>query len=113
MIIVAKVKQKSELILWKNDHEVINWFKNLEKGPKVKFVQFDIDSFYPFISKELLNKTLEYKTTMVPVRDPDLEIIYHARKSLLFSGSGCWVKNMVIPSTSPWELTTGRKSVSW
>ena len=89
---VANVKEESGLMLWKNDHDVINWFKNLENGPKIKFIQFDIESFYPSISKELLTKALEYAATMVPVEESDLEIIFHSRKSLLFSGSSCWMK---------------------
>ena len=80
------------LNLWKNTHSVLNWFNELEKGRKSKFVQFDIESFYPSITKELLTKALEYAQSIVQIDKADLDIIHHSRKSLLFSGTDCWIK---------------------
>ena len=63
--IVNEIKNASHLNLWKNTHSVLNWFNELEKGRKSKFVQFDIESFYPSITKELLTKALEYAQSIV------------------------------------------------
>ncbi len=90
--IVTDLKEKSGLNLWKNNENVLGWFKNMEKGKKSKFVQFDIESFYPSISRDLLTKALIYAKTYVPVKESDSDIIYHSRKSLLFSESSSWVK---------------------
>ena len=90
--IVNEIKNASHLILWKNIHSVLNWFNELEKGRKSKFVQFDIESFYSSITKELLTKALEYAQSIVQIDKADLDIIHHSRKSLLFSGTDCWIK---------------------
>ena len=89
---VAKVKEKSGFNLWKNDDDAIVWFSKLDGKKNSKFIKFDIESFYPSITETLLNKALEYAKTLIDVEDSDLEIIHHARKSLLFSESSCWMK---------------------
>ena len=70
----------------------MDWFKSLEKEAKSRFIQFDIESFYPSITSELLNKALEYAKSIVHIEQEDVNIIQHSRKSLLFSGQDCWIK---------------------
>lgn len=48
------------------------------------FVSFDIEYFYPTISKELLSKWLNFAETKIAVTEVDRKIIYHSRKTLLF-----------------------------
>ena len=55
-------------------------------------MQFYSESFYPSITKELLTKALEYAQSIVKIDKDDLDIIHHSRKSLLFSGTDCWIK---------------------
>ena len=42
---------------------VINWFRSIKNKKKCIFMQFDIEEFYPSISKELLLKALTYAET--------------------------------------------------
>ena len=41
--IVNEIKIQSEL----NDQSVLSWFSTIEKDKSSKFIQFDIESFYP------------------------------------------------------------------
>ena len=90
--IVDEIKIQSELNLWKNDQSVLSWFSTIEKNKSSKFIQFDIESFYPSITKELLGRALDYAQSIVNIDQTKLDIIQHSRKSLLFSGSECWIK---------------------
>ena len=58
--IVMNVKQKSGLNLWKNTHAVIDWYKGLQSKEEYCFIQFDINSFYPNISKKLVINAIKY-----------------------------------------------------
>ena len=52
----------------------------------------DIKDFYSSIQEELLNKGLRFAQEHINVPSKDREIIYHARKSLLFDGNNTWMK---------------------
>ena len=77
---------------WKNTASVIEWFKRIEQKHLYKFIMFDIKDFYPSIQEELLNKGLRFAQEYINVTSKDREIIYHARKSLLFDGNDAWMK---------------------
>ena len=51
--IVTKILSNSKHNLWKNSLDTINWFKNIKNKNSTTFIQFDINDFYPFISKVL------------------------------------------------------------
>ena len=53
---------------------------------------FDIKDFYPSIQEELLNKGLRFAQEYIDITSKDTEIIYHARKSLLFDEKDTWMK---------------------
>ena len=57
-----------------------------------KFIIFDIKDFYPSIQEELLNKGLRFAQEYIDITSKDTEIIYHARKSLLFDEKDTWMK---------------------
>ena len=42
-------------------------------------MQFDIEEFYPSISKELLLKSTTYAKTLVNIRDEEINTIMHSR----------------------------------
>ena len=80
----------------------------------------DIVEFYPSITEELLNKALDWASTVAdePVSQESRDIIRHARKALLFSkppsGSASipWVKKdglFDVTMDAPMEL----KYASW
>ena len=86
-----------------NTASVIEWFKRIEQKQLYKFIMFDIKYFYPSIQGELLNKGLRFAQEYIDNSSKDTEIIYHARKSLLFDEKDTWMKIQSGLLTSQWE----------
>ena len=59
---------------------------------KHSLVSFDIDSFYPSITESLLSKAISFAKNYTTIRDKDIDIIMHCRKSLLFDKDTAWTK---------------------
>ena len=59
---------------------------------RAKFTEFDIVDFYPSISRPLLDKDIEFARKYTSLDEIDLEIIMHARKTLLFDKESTWIK---------------------
>jgi len=84
---------------WKSTQEVLEWFDTLEyarersKNHSFRFVKFDIEAYYPFITRELLHKSLDFarKNGSFICKD-DLNIIETARESFLFKKGISYVK---------------------
>ena len=55
-------------------------------------MQFDMEEFYPSISKELLLKAITNAKTLVNISDEEINTIMHSRKSLLFNNTDIWIK---------------------
>ena len=53
------IRSKTNLIQWRNTDEVIKWYKNKNNLKNCTFTQFDICEFYPSITENLLEKSLE------------------------------------------------------
>lgn len=71
---------------------MITWFKK-ERTAKCRFLQFDVVSFYPSISKKLFEKALNFARTKTQITDDELKIVEHSRNSLLFGPDGStWSK---------------------
>ena len=77
---------------WKNSTGVLDFFTNIQQRDTHKFVQFDIVEFYPSISERLLLDALNFAKQHVNIPSREIEIIQHARKSLLFQDGDVWVK---------------------
>ena len=75
--------ESTNLNQWKNTDIVIKWFKTIENKRETSFIIFDIESFYPSISPELFNKSIDFAKSIHNISDNDLNII-NARKTLLF-----------------------------
>ena len=86
------IRMKSTLNQFQNTSEVIEWFKNLKQKPKSSFLKFDIQEFYPSITKDLLLKALEYAKSFVHIDENTIKVIMHSRKCLLFEGKNIWIK---------------------
>ena len=102
---MVRLRKKLDLNQWRSTQEVIDWFKGLQNKQKLKFIKFDIESFYPSITKELLNKTITWARSVEPVHigcskknthceecNADLDIIYAARKNFVFNNERPFVK---------------------
>ena len=90
--ILANVANTIKVNQWQNNTTVIDWFKLLPKKGKPRFVKFDIVEFYPSISEELLNCSISFGRSITTFSDSVVNIIHHARKSLLFDKTSAWLK---------------------
>ena len=87
------VRNQTQTNQWKNSASVIEWFKGIPNKSKHTFIIFDIDNFYPSISADLLNRAIDYAKQFINISQQDIDVIMHARKSLLFDKtSTAWVK---------------------
>ena len=77
---------------WKNTLAVLKWYNSIPNKTQCSIIQFDIVSFYPSITWELMNKATEFAETIVDIPDEDLSVIMQSRKTLLFSEKVPWVK---------------------
>ena len=48
--------------------------------------------FYPFISKELLTKSINYTKSITGIEEEIIKTVFHTCKSLLFDKTSVWVK---------------------
>ena len=71
----------------RNTSELINWFKSIENKNECSFVCFDIENFYPSISPQLLDDSIQFAKRNTHISRDDLKIIMDARKTLLFQNN--------------------------
>ena len=102
--IIADVTEASNVQLWKNTKSVLDWFEALDNKTERTFVCFDIVSYYPSITEDLLRQALEFAAQHTTIDPSEVSIIMHARRSLLFDGSKTWVKK---DSDSGFDVTMG------
>jgi hypothetical protein len=87
-----KIRAKIGVNQWKNSQSVIEWFMCIENKERHSFLSFDIAEFYPSITKDLLDKAIDWAKNITHIPDQHKTIIYHARNSLLFNNKTPWVK---------------------
>ena len=90
--IISTVAEKSGVNQWRNTSTVMKWFENLQNKEKCRFIKFDIADFYPSITEHLLERSIEFAKSFAAIEHKTLETVSLARKSLLFSKHGTWVK---------------------
>ena len=94
---VLKVNQ------WKNTDNVLDWFNCIENKSAHKFLVFDIKDFYPSINESLLKNAIQFAEKHTHITEENKAIIFHARKSLLFSNNNTWMKK----ESSLFDVTMG------
>ena len=57
------------------------------------YIYIDLVDFYPFISAELLTDALDFAKQYSEIPSNDIEVILHARSSLLFKDRTAWAKH--------------------
>ena len=55
-------------------------------------MQFDIEEFYPSLSKKLLLKAITQAKTLVNISVEEINTTMHSRKSLQFNNTDIWIK---------------------
>ena len=84
---------------WKNSLSVIDWFKHIKSKPGHSFLSFDVAEFYPSITEDIT-----WARGYVNIDDKQINLIKHARKSLLFNDGKTWIKQQ---NNSLFDVTMG------
>ena len=56
-------------------------------------MQLDIVDFYPSITEQLLEQAINFAKRTIQIESSTINVIKHARKSLLFANNSTWMKN--------------------
>ena len=86
------VRNAFSLNQWTKTTDVIKWFEHIQNKKLLTFFKFDVVTFYPSISEQLFSTTIDWARTITPIESNERNILYHARKSFLFSNNSTWVK---------------------
>lgn len=89
--ITKSILTATNLNLWKKTKDVIDWFQTSDKR-NAKFITFDVVEFYQSITEKLLKRALEFAKDFTPISDDEIEIIIHAKRSVLFNSNSVWIK---------------------
>ena len=73
---------------WCITFTVIECFRAIENKKPCKFIKFH----YPLISEELLKTFFDFARNIIEIEDKIIDVIKHARKSLLFHDGNTRVK---------------------
>ena len=90
--IVDEVREKTGLLQWKNTVSCLQWFDKLQNKSECHFIQFDVVNFYGSISKQLLEQTINWASTITDISEKTKEIIFHCRRTFLFYQGEPYVK---------------------
>ena len=93
--IVSNLSTNTGLNLWRNSKSVINWFSQLQNKLELTFFKFDVCNFYPSITQDLFAKAMNFAKLKIVVTDEQTKILWHARKSFLFSQGDVYIKKLV------------------
>ena len=88
----SDLKARTGVNQWKSTSDVIRWFNNIEDKNSYTFTMFDVKDFYPSIKENLLKEALDFARLHTTVSSGDVDVILHARKSLLFNEDHVWIK---------------------
>ena len=83
---------KTKLNQWQSNRETKAWFKGLRNSKKLSFVVFDIKSFYPSITPELLEEAIRWAEKFTTITEQDKQLFRESRRALLHHGESYWTK---------------------
>ena len=95
--------EKLKLNEWKNTTDIINSFEKIDEKHLHTFPIFDIKDFYPSIKEILLKNAIRFAAEHANISKNDFEVIFHARKSLLFHSNQPWIKT----DSNTFDVTMG------
>ena len=84
--------EKQKLNECKNTTYVINWFEKIGDKHLHTFTIFNIKDFYPSIKETLSKNAIQFPAEHTDINKNDFEVIFYARKSLLFHCNQPWIK---------------------
>ena len=97
------VRMKTGFNQFKNSDCFIKWYCRQRQKHKLSFIQLDVDDMYGSITKELLEDAIEWAQQYVYISDEDKEIIFQAKKSLIYNDDEPWNKK----GTLGFDVTMG------
>ena len=81
---------------WRSTQDVLQWFSGVHAAnptkKKARFLQFDINEFYPSISEELLQNSIRFAKNHATIEQEEEALIMDCRKSILFNDGRAWTK---------------------
>ena len=92
--LTSKIREKTSLNQWKSTPDVIKWFNRINKKMIYKFFKFDIVSFCPSISPQILNNALKFASDLCYISPADVNIILQSRQAFLFHKDNPWIKKV-------------------
>ena len=98
------IRTQTQMNQWRNTDDAISWFKSIDDKHRKSFISFDIVDFYPSITEDLLDQTIEWAKQYTEISANDIKVIKHARKSLLFHNNMAWSKQI---SNNNFDVTMG------
>ena len=98
------VRKKIGVQQWRDTSAVVDWFKNIENKNECTFLKFDIVDFYPSITKKTLMDSLTFAKKFTAITPKEVDIVLHARKSILFNKDDTWTKK---GNSSLFDVTMG------
>ena len=105
------VKKELNLNLCQSSREVIRWFNLLTGKESMYILKFDIENYYPSITKELFETALNWAKNYVEVSKEEELILENARKSFVVWDEGVWEKktginfDIAMGAFDGWEAT--------
>ena len=98
-----KIRSKIKLNQLQSTNDAISWFNSLKWKNQRYFLMFDIISFYPSITEEILKKAFNWARTITKISKADEIMVFVARRSFLFINDQPWVKK----ENSTFDMTMG------
>ena len=89
-----EIRYRTQYNQWQSSQQVLEWFNQIKNPTNFTFIKFDIVSFYPSITKKLLENAIEYARSIdgITISKADEGMILQCRQSFLFSEGEPWKK---------------------
>ena len=91
-VITNVVRERTSLNQWQSTQQALRWFGGLSHKHKLHFFTFDVDTFYPSITLQLLKNAIAWARQFCPISGLDEEVFMHCRRTFLFHDGKAWVK---------------------
>ena len=88
---MSAVLSSTKIEQWRTTSSVIKLLEKITHEQISSLICFDTEHFYPFISSNLFNESIEFAGQFIQISD-HLSIIIQARKTFLYEGTTPWIK---------------------
>ena len=92
----TKCREATGVNQWRSTQDVLQWFSGVHAAnptkKKARFLQFNINEFYPSISEELLQNSIRFAKNHATIEQEEEALIMDCRKSILFNDGRAWTK---------------------